>query len=257
MQQDDSFRLVVRRGPQPNESFKIGADATTLGRGINNDIVINDREISRSHMRLLRSGDSLTLEDLGSTNGTFVNGKRIAGITPLQVGDMIGLGDTVVLALELARDEARLGDFLPIEPADAPTPGPQLGYGLQPPGETNAPPPDEPYAEPEYAAYPEQPAPLAEDPAAPPVQPAAYPAQQPGYAAPPPPQQYPAYDYDPYAAREERRGASPWLILGCFVFFILVFVCFAGIALVLVDMLNLWCDLPVLSDIVAALGLGC
>ena len=71
------------------------------------------------------------------------------------------------------------------------------------------------------------------------------------------PQQYPAYDYDPYAAREERSGTSPWLILGCFVFFVLVFVCFAGIALVLVDMLNLWCDLPVLSDIVAALGLGC
>lgn len=256
MQQNDSFRLVVRRGPQPNESFEIGADATTLGRGINNDIVINDREISRSHMRLLRSGDGLTLEDLGSTNGTFVNGKRIAGVTPLQIGDMIGLGDTVVLALEQVRDEARLGDLLPIEPADAPTPSPQLSYGLQQPNEANLPLPGEMYAQPEYAAYPEA-------PAAPPQQPpasaeqSAAPPQQPGYATPPPPQQYPAYDYDPYAAREERSGTSPWLILGCFVFFVLVFVCFAGIALVLVDMLNLWCDLPVLSDIVAALGLGC
>lgn len=264
MQQNDSFRLVVRRGPQPNESFEIGEDTTTLGRGINNDIVINDREISRSHMRLLRSGDGLTLEDLGSTNGTFVNGKRIAGVTPLQVGDMIGLGDTVVLALEQVRNEARLGDLLPIEPADAPTPGPQIGYGLQQPSDAIVPPPIEAYAQPEYAAYPEtpaaptqQPAPAAEQPAAPPQQPAAYPAQQPGYATPPPPQQYPAYDYDPYAAREERSGTSPWLILGCFVFFVLVFVCFAGIALVLVDMLNLWCDLPVLNDIVAALGLGC
>ncbi len=257
MQQNDSFRLVVRRGPQPNESFELGADATTLGRGINNDIVINDREISRSHLRLLRSGDGLTLEDLGSTNGTFVNGKRIAGVTPLQVGDMIGLGDTVLLALEQAPNDVRLGDMLPAEPADAPTPGPHSGYGLHAPSEPIVPPPAEPYAQPEYAAYPEAPAASAEQAAAPPQQPAAYPPQQPGYAAPPPPQQYPAYDYDPYAAREERSGTSPWLILGCFVFFVLVFVCFAGIALVLVDMLNLWCDLPVLADIVSALGLGC
>ncbi|MCY3572868.1 MAG: FHA domain-containing protein [Chloroflexi bacterium] len=262
MQQNDSFRLVVRRGPQPNESYEIGSEATTLGRGINNDIVINDREISRSHLRLLRAGDGLTLEDLGSTNGTFVNGKRIAGITPLQVGDMIGLGDTVVLALESARDEAGLGDLLPGDPADAPTPGPHLSYGLQSPSEPIVPPPVEPYAQPEYANYPDAsvahqpPSAPTEQPAAP-QQPAAYGPQQPAYAAPPPPQQYPAYDYDPYAAREERSGTSPWLILGCFVFFVLVFVCFAGIALVLVDMLNLWCDLPVLSDIVSALGLGC
>ncbi len=250
MQQMDSFRLVVRRGPQPNQAFDISQEAATLGRGINNDIVINDREISRNHLRLLRAGDGLTVEDLGSTNGTFVNGKRIAGVTPLNIGDMIGLGDTVVLALELLADEARMHDLLPAEPADAPTPAPPSGYGLQPaPSDAFAPPPGgDAYAQPGYAAQPEL-------PAAPTQPPSAYPAPQQGYAAPP--QQYPAYDYDPYAAREERSGTSPWLILGCFVFFVLVFVCFAGIALVLVDVLNLWCDIPLLSDVVAALGLGC
>ena len=246
----DSFRLVVRRGPQPNQAFDISQDATTLGRGINNDIVINDREISRNHLRLLRAGDGLTVEDLGSTNGTFVNGKRIAGVTPLNIGDMIGLGDTVVLALELLAEEPRLGDLLPAEPADAPTPAPQSAYGLQPaPADPYAPPPADAYAQPGYAAPP------SDLPAAPVQQPGGYPAPQPGYAAPQ--QQVPAYDYDPYAAREERSGTSPWLILGCFVFFVLVFVCFAGIALVLVDVLNLWCDIPVLSDVVSALGLGC
>ena len=252
MQQNDSFRLVVRRGPQPNQSFDIGADATTLGRGINNDIVINDREISRSHLRILRAGDALTVEDLGSTNGTFVNGKRISGVTPLQAGDMIGLGDTVALALESAREEASLRELLPAEPADAPTPGPQLSYGLQPAPEPvpDAPPAPEPYAQQEMPAY--------ADAASAPGQQPGYPPPQQGYAPPAPPQQgYQGYEYDPYAAREERSGTSPWLILGCFVFFVLVFVCFAVIALVLVDMLNLWCDLPILSDVVAALGLGC
>ena len=253
MQQMDSFRLVVRRGPQPNQAFDISQDATTLGRGINNDIVINDREISRNHLRLLRAGDGLTVEDLGSTNGTFVNGKRIAGVTPLNVGDMVGLGDTVVLALELLAEDSRLGDLLPAEPADAPTPAPQSAYGLQPaPGDPYAPPPGvDPYAQPGYAA------PQTDLPAAPAQQPGGYPAPQQGYAPPQQQQQYPAYDYDPYAAREERSGTSPWLILGCFVFFVLVFVCFAGIALVLVDVLNLWCDIPILSDVVSALGLGC
>jgi len=103
MQENVRFQLMVRRGPQPNQSYEITQELTTLGRDITNDIVINDRETSRHHLRLLRSGDSLTLEDLGSTNGTFVNGKRVSGVTPLQHGDMIGLGETVTLGLDIKR----------------------------------------------------------------------------------------------------------------------------------------------------------
>ena len=121
MQQNDHFRLVVRRGPQPNLAFEVSKDLTTLGRDISNDIVINDRETSRHHLRLMTAGDTLTIEDLGSTNGTFVNGKRISGVTPLQNGDMIGLGETVTLALERveagmdapASAPSNLGDLLP------------------------------------------------------------------------------------------------------------------------------------------------
>ncbi|MYE27104.1 MAG: FHA domain-containing protein, partial [Chloroflexi bacterium] len=63
MQQNDSFRLVVRRGPQPNQAFEVSKDVNTLGRDISNDIVINDRETSRHHLRLMLSGDTLTIED--------------------------------------------------------------------------------------------------------------------------------------------------------------------------------------------------
>ena len=282
MQQNDIFRLVVRRGPQPNQAFEISKDVTTLGRDISNDIVLNDRETSRHHLRLMRSGDTLTIEDLGSTNGTFVNGKRVSGVTPLQNGDMIGLGETVTLALESvsaggevpASAPSNLGDLLPPSvPAssDTPIPGPQVPPAAAPEPTYSPPPaeyglggappnPTDPYAplggeqipqQPAYPAYPEGAA------AQPP--PGYYPQQPPGYQqmAPAPLQGYPGYDYDPYAVREESSGTSPWLILGCFIFFILVFVCFAGIALTLIDLLNLWCDLPVVRDVVFALGFGC
>ena len=64
----------------------------------------------------------------------------------------------------------------------------------------------------------------------------------------------PGYDYDPYKAREDEGGSSQWLVLGCFVFFVLAFVCFGFIGLLLIDTLNLWCDTPVIKQIVAAFG---
>ena len=271
MQQNDNFRLVVRRGPQPNQAFELTSEVTTLGRDITNDIVINDRETSRHHLRLMRSGDTMTIEDLGSTNGTFVNGKRVSGVTPLQNGDMIGLGETVTLALEIyhaapagspsapAAPGQPAPTPAPLPPAEPPAPQPAYtpppsDYGLQ--GTPPTPAPAEPYGlpgaeaypqqQPAYAAYGEQP------PAPPPQQPGHYP-QAPGYPAQ---QQYPpGYDYDPYAVREESSGTSPWLILGCFVFFVLVFVCFIGIALTVIDVLKLWCDVPILSDILVSLEL--
>ncbi len=253
MQQNDNFRLVVRRGPQPNQAFEISKEMTTLGRDITNDIVLNDRETSRHHLRLMRSGDTMTIEDLGSTNGTFVNGKRVSGVTSLQNGDMIGLGETVTMALEaysVQQAAPPSAPPAPTPPPQEPVPQPEptytppTEYGLQ-----GTPPPADPYA-PE--AYPQQ------QPPAPQQQPGYYAQPPAGYANPPaPPQQYPGYDYDPYAVREESSGASPWLILGCFVFFVLVFVCFAGIALTIIDVLNLWCDVPIVKDVVFALNFGC
>ena len=246
--QQSGIRLVVRRGPQPNQDYAIAKDVTTLGRDITNDIVINDRETSRHHLRLLRSGESLSVEDLGSTNGTFVNGKRVSGVTALQNGDMIGLGETVTLGVELQAHQ----------PISSPAPGPELPTSeppIMPTGET---PMGEAAYSPAQPAYGYPPA----DPMAP-----AAPAQSPqmsaptyygqppsAYQIPPAPQQYAGYEYDPYAAREEGGGGSQWLVLGCFIFFVLAFVCFGFIALLIVDALNMWCDLPVLTQVMAALG---
>jgi len=100
MQSGPSFRLVVRRGPQPNQQFLLTRETVTIGRDITNDIVINDPEISRHHSRLIRTPTGYMLEDLRSTNGTFVNRQRISAPTQLSNGDTIGLGETVTLAFE-------------------------------------------------------------------------------------------------------------------------------------------------------------
>jgi len=102
MQGSGSFRLIVRRGPQPNQIYELNKDVITLGRDITNDIVINDPEVSRHHCRMTRSGGGYTLEDLGSTNGTFGNGQRLGSPRPLSNNEMIGLGETVTLVYEAA-----------------------------------------------------------------------------------------------------------------------------------------------------------
>lgn len=101
MQSGASYRLIVRRGPQPNQQYELTRDTVTIGRDITNDIVINDPEISRHHSRLIRTPSGYTIEDLRSTNGTFVNRQRLSGPYQLSSGDLIGLGETVTLAFEV------------------------------------------------------------------------------------------------------------------------------------------------------------
>lgn len=101
MQSSGNFRLVVRRGPQPNQVYPLDRNIITLGRDINNnDISINDPEVSRNHCRFVRTPSGYMLEDLGSTNGSFVNGQRLVGSRMLNPGDIVGLGETVILGYE-------------------------------------------------------------------------------------------------------------------------------------------------------------
>ena len=93
----DDSRLVMSQGPQPGKTFQLDRDAMTIGRDPGNDIAIDDLQVSRQHTRITRQGNFLVLEDLGSTNGTFVNGVRLTGPHTLTNGDVIGIGDAVVL----------------------------------------------------------------------------------------------------------------------------------------------------------------
>ena len=65
-----------------------------LGRGSEADIVLEDSFSSSRHARLYPQGDAVVLEDLGSTNGTYLNGEPLGGPQPLHDGDRIRIGDS-------------------------------------------------------------------------------------------------------------------------------------------------------------------
>lgn len=95
-----SFQLVMRTGPNPGKVFELTKGEVYIGRDISNDVVINDAEISRKHARLISQSGGYLLEDLGSTNGSFVNGQRLMGPHLLRTGELIMLGENVSLAFE-------------------------------------------------------------------------------------------------------------------------------------------------------------
>jgi hypothetical protein len=70
------------------------SDGATLGRGDSADIRLQDTFASSAHARLTPQGDVIVLEDLGSTNGTYLNGEPLRGPQPLHVGDSIRIGDS-------------------------------------------------------------------------------------------------------------------------------------------------------------------
>ncbi len=103
-------RLVVLDSPagEPaiGSAFRLDA-VTSLGRDVNNAIVLDDDFVSSSHAALTYRGRAWYLEDFGSTNGTFVNGHQIAGLVPVAFGDELQLG-RIRLRLDRPR-EARPG----------------------------------------------------------------------------------------------------------------------------------------------------
>lgn len=93
-------RLTVRRGPEPGTVHELAAEVVTIGRSPHNTIVINDDQVSRTHVRLVRVGLDYELHDLGSSNGTFVDGQRVTGNRLLPPVCLIELGDSITLAYE-------------------------------------------------------------------------------------------------------------------------------------------------------------
>ena len=98
-------RLVVLESPggEPVQGRSFDLDAiTTLGRDVNNAIVIDDPFASFDHAVLTYRGRSWYVEDVGSTNGTYLNGRPVAAVSPLGFGDELGIGQ-VRMRLERPR----------------------------------------------------------------------------------------------------------------------------------------------------------
>jgi pSer/pThr/pTyr-binding forkhead associated (FHA) protein len=84
--------LVVRRGPDAGARFLLDQDLTVAGRHPEVDIFLDDVTVSRKHAEFLRTGTVFSVRDLGSLNGTFVNGERIDGDLLLEDGTEVQVG---------------------------------------------------------------------------------------------------------------------------------------------------------------------
>lgn len=86
-------RIVATQGPYAGQAFELTGDLMSIGRDAAHAIaLVNDMGVSRAHAQIVRQADQTLIEDLGSTNGTYVNGVRISAPTPIKPGDTLQLG---------------------------------------------------------------------------------------------------------------------------------------------------------------------
>ena len=98
------FQFVMRSGPNTGKIYPLEAPEIIIGRDASNGVAINDAEVSRKHAKLNLHGSAYVIQDLGSTNGTFINGQRITGTQVLNLGDTVSFGENIVLMYEAAFD---------------------------------------------------------------------------------------------------------------------------------------------------------
>jgi DNA-binding winged helix-turn-helix (wHTH) protein len=90
--------LIALTKAMSGTRWPLAGQAFVIGRGDDCDLVVAERQVSRHHARIRRVGDAFVVEDLGSRNGTYVNGAVVEGPVALQDGDVV----QIALALELA-----------------------------------------------------------------------------------------------------------------------------------------------------------
>lgn len=141
------FQLTIRTGPNPGTVYALEGDQITIGRDATNDIPINDAEVSRRHARMTFQGGKFVLEDLGSTNGTHVNGQRLTGPRVLKSGEVISLGEQIVLVFESMSGDPgatiasprKAVSAQPVQQPFVPPPPPQAYAGSVPASPMSAP----------------------------------------------------------------------------------------------------------------------
>ncbi len=125
--------LVVTAGHGRGQTFDLRGEVR-LGRDRANAIVLSDGKVSRHHIRLDPIRGTYILSDLGSANGTFVNGVRVTQPVRLRDGDLINLGDTQMVFYTGAAGRPAARPSAPEERAPAPPPPPSPVSSLPAPG---------------------------------------------------------------------------------------------------------------------------
>ncbi len=153
-----AFVLTMQAGPAPGLRIELQKRSLVLGRDPVCDIVVDDAEVSRRHARLIAQSGGYAIEDLGSTNGTFVDGERIRSVVSLRPGASLRLGETATFLYEAAApDRVETRDFAatppsvsrqvaalraaPIEPAPTAVPPEVPAFTAEPAAQPEAVPP--------------------------------------------------------------------------------------------------------------------
>ncbi|GEL46995.1 FHA domain-containing protein [Cellulomonas hominis] len=89
-------RLVVTEGPLRGTTLPLGASAVLIGRAPSCTLVLDDDYSSSRHARVFPEGDQWLVEDMGSTNGTFLDDQKVTGPAPVRPGAQIRIGQSVL-----------------------------------------------------------------------------------------------------------------------------------------------------------------
>ena len=194
------MELMVESGPDKGKTFEVGPAMLVAGRQIGVDILLNDDQISRRHASFEEVNNVLYLNDLGSANGTRLNGRAVSANQPVSLspGDRVQIGRTTLLVqganigadpfkTEVAGAFPPLPHISPANPAPSYSAAPAASYAEEPPGgyyqnpgngyNSPAPPPS-------YSPYAAQPQPQPQQAAYYPPQPVVQPAPKKGNATP-------------------------------------------------------------------------
>jgi predicted component of type VI protein secretion system len=231
-----TYQLVMHKGPNPGKIFELVQEEITIGRDIGNRIVINDPEVSRKHTRLTLQSGGYVVEDLGSTNGTFVNGQRLIGPHALRPGETIMLGEKISLEYEVLGFDPNATLVSGAEPQPKPA-APRETYKVETPEYGYAPAPQPVEPPPMVGYYPPPAAPVYQ----PPVSPPAFSGQVPpgpaeAYVSPP--EGYEVASFEEPPAKKSRT----WLYVGCGC--LLVVLCCVVAGAFAFDYLDLYCQAP-------------
>ncbi len=91
------YQLTYLSGANKGLTVEFSQKAVFIGRDADNDLVIDESHVSGDHAKLISRDEQVFVEDLGSTNGTFVNGKRVSSPVVLNTGDTVQLGTNIQL----------------------------------------------------------------------------------------------------------------------------------------------------------------
>jgi pSer/pThr/pTyr-binding forkhead associated (FHA) protein len=100
MSEDGQAMILIQGGPQSGQVVALGGLAVTIGRRSDNDVIVDDSNVSRRHTLIMETSGGYVVRDLNSTNGTFVNRERLGdGDHSLQSGDLIRVGGSEISLL--------------------------------------------------------------------------------------------------------------------------------------------------------------